>query len=60
MEGGHQGSLSEEEDATTVPILSSYSLNNPDKRSPKVLSNRVGLGTGTGKKDDEEQKWKQQ
>ena len=35
VEGGHQGSLSEEEDSTTVPILSSYSLNNPDKKVPR-------------------------
>ena len=35
VEGGCQGSLSEEEDSTTVPILSSYSLNNPDKKVPR-------------------------
>ena len=34
VEGGCQGSLSEDEDSTTMPILASCSLNNQDKKVP--------------------------
>ena len=32
VEEGHQGSLSDDEDSATVPVLSSYNLSDQDKK----------------------------